>query len=152
MKASPRIVKKRNATQKVLFIVSLFTCLILILLFATYKLHYFDSFITPLIKSPIPESFIEGDVVSGAIFAKNPMEEIIHDLKSAHVSFDRVYASSESAYIVTRKEGGEIILTANKDIALQVATLQLILTRLTIEGKSLSRIDLRFDKPVVVLR
>ena len=43
-----------------------------------------------------------------------------------------------------------IVFDLNQDLAKQVASLQLILSRSKIEGKSISSIDLRFDKPVVV--
>lgn len=42
-----------------------------------------------------------------------------------------------------------IILNKDEDILRQVASLQFILNRSKIEGKIPSKIDLRFDKPVI---
>lgn len=44
---------------------------------------------------------------------------------------------------------GEVILSLEKDIATQIASLQLTIANLTIEGKRFSRLDFRFDKPVI---
>ncbi|MBU0618679.1 hypothetical protein KKD62_00420 [Patescibacteria group bacterium] len=43
----------------------------------------------------------------------------------------------------------KVVLTSDKNLKYQVASLQLILSRSRIEGKTPNKIDLRFDKPVV---
>jgi hypothetical protein len=43
----------------------------------------------------------------------------------------------------------EIFLTRDKDINPQLASLQFILSRLTMEGKGFRSLDLRFDKPII---
>lgn len=42
-----------------------------------------------------------------------------------------------------------VIMSPNQDVSSQLASLQVITTRLTMEGKRFSRLDLRFDKPVI---
>lgn len=44
----------------------------------------------------------------------------------------------------------EILLSEKKDLREQVSSLQRILSRLTIEGKRFTRLDFRFDKPLVI--
>lgn len=75
------------------------------------------------------------------------------DIKSlllgGKVDFESVHASTDSAYIVNLKEGGRVIFSTKKDLPSQVRSLQIILSRLTIDGKRLKVLDFRFDKPVV---
>lgn len=59
---------------------------------------------------------------------------------------------SNGAYIVALTNGSEVTFSAKKDIMLQISSLQFILSRLTMEGKLFSRLDLRFDKPVIVTK
>jgi len=47
------------------------------------------------------------------------------------------------------KDGGEVILSSKKDLRSQISSLQLILSRLTIEGKKLKVLDFRFNRPVI---
>ncbi|HUS51988.1 MAG TPA: hypothetical protein VMX77_00815 [Candidatus Bathyarchaeia archaeon] len=44
----------------------------------------------------------------------------------------------------------EVFFSSEKEASVQVGSLQLILSRTKIEGKRLKRVDLRFDKPVIV--
>jgi hypothetical protein len=48
------------------------------------------------------------------------------------------------------KDGPEVFFSEKKEATTQVGSLQLIFSRAKIEGKSLKRVDLRFDKPVIV--
>lgn len=57
--------------------------------------------------------------------------------------------SSDSAILVNLVNGETIIFSTIKDMAAQVDSLQIILARLTIEGKKLKTLDFRYDKPVV---
>lgn len=69
-----------------------------------------------------------------------------------NVSFSRIEYASGSSILVTLKSGEEVILSSQKPIAQQISSLQVIISRLTIEGKHFARLDLRFDKPIVVLK
>lgn len=51
--------------------------------------------------------------------------------------------------IVYLKDQGEVYLNLDKNLALQMSSLQLILSRLTIEGKKFKKLDLRFEKPII---
>ena len=77
-------------------------------------------------------------------------------LATLESAFDKkkiAYASAnvgpDGSFFVQLKDGGEVILSSKKDIESQLASLQLILSRLTIEGKKLKNLDFRFDNPVV---
>jgi hypothetical protein len=65
------------------------------------------------------------------------------------VFFSSVNANSDGSFTVNLLSGGEVILSSKKDIGSQLSSLQLMLSRLTIEGKKLKILDFRFDNPVV---
>lgn len=43
----------------------------------------------------------------------------------------------------------QVLLTKKKDIRAQISSLQVLLPRLTMEGREFRKLDLRYDKPVV---
>ena len=76
-------------------------------------------------------------------------ENVSEDLSKAGISFSSVERSGDSLYIVTLSDGGQAIITPAKNIKNQISSLQLMLSRLTIEGKRVKVIDFRYDRPVV---
>ena len=70
-------------------------------------------------------------------------------LQKADIPFQSIDNASDS-YSVILKDGGKVILDKNKNVQNQISSLQLILSRLTIEGKRFKSLDFRYDKPVVV--
>lgn len=70
-------------------------------------------------------------------------------LEKEKIKFSKVSIATDSSYMVFLSDGGVAILSSRKNITDQVRSLQIILTRLTIEGKKLKNLDFRFDKPVV---
>ncbi|HYM65209.1 MAG TPA: hypothetical protein VES68_01855 [Candidatus Sulfotelmatobacter sp.] len=71
-------------------------------------------------------------------------------LYKAKISFTDVSLTSDGSLKINLKDGGEVILSSKKDIQSQISSLQLILSRLTIEeGKKLKSLDFRYDSPVV---
>lgn len=73
-------------------------------------------------------------------------------LKEKHMAFTSVFPYEENSYLIKLVSGEEILLAGNKSLVEQVSSLQLILSRLTIEGKRVSRVDFRFDTPVLTMR
>ncbi len=82
------------------------------------------------------------------------------NLAAINDSFDSQLIKSEIKYKDVKKgkdfysvelvDNGTVIFSQNKDIEKQISSLQLILSRLTIEGKRFKSLDFRFDKPVLV--
>lgn len=66
-----------------------------------------------------------------------------------NLPFSSVERYSEDSYLVKLSDGGEVVISSNKDINIQVRTLQLMVSRLTIEGKAFKRIDLRYINPFI---
>lgn len=82
--------------------------------------------------------------------AKNDKtKDVARLLEKENLQVENVVTATDSAYLVTLKNGSQVLFSSKKDLAEQTASLQLIYTRLTIEGKKFSLIDFRFDKAVV---
>ena len=60
-------------------------------------------------------------------------------------------SASDSSYLVDLRDGGQAIISKKKDIQEQINSLQLMLNRLTIEGKRIKTVDFRFDRPILRL-
>lgn len=128
---------KRKKRITFLRIVSLFILLLAILLglYLISPIVFGKKIISPLAKRYV------------SIGSENMSEELL----KAKISFSSIKRSSDSSYLVTLSEGGIVILTPLKNTANQISSLQLILSRLTIEGKRVKLIDFRYDRPVVRL-
>lgn len=78
---------------------------------------------------------------------RNQVDEM---LEKSGIAFTSVENTKDSTYLVNLKDGGQVIITQNKNVQNQISSLQLILSRLTIEGKRFKSLDFRYDKPVVL--
>ncbi len=65
------------------------------------------------------------------------------------IEYTSVQPAQNNNTLVTLPSNQEIILSNQKDIEQQIASLQLIERQLTIEGKRFHRIDFRYDNPVI---
>lgn len=84
-------------------------------------------------------------------FARGGMlEDYKKSLAKSNIEFDNISLSSDLSIHLFLKNNGEVIFSSEKDMDAQISSLQLIISRSTIEGKRLSRLDFRFDKPIVV--
>jgi len=70
-------------------------------------------------------------------------------LTDHHIVFSTVSVKDANTISVALSDGTEVLLSSRKDLSSQIDSLQLTTQRLTIQGKHISRIDLRFDRPVV---
>lgn len=71
------------------------------------------------------------------------------ELEKAGIAFISVVQKSDGSFEVKLKDESKVIISSKKDIKQQLSSLQLILSRLTIEGKKLKILDFRFNYPVV---
>lgn len=89
--------------------------------------------------------------ISPLALQKNTNRSEIDDLlQESGIAFTSVESAKDSSYLVNLKDGGQVIITQNKNVQNQISSLQLILSRLTIEGKRFKSLDFRYDKPVVL--
>ncbi len=129
-----RLLKKDKLKSQIKFIYLAIVAFLLLLIGIEFVLLNFSkiSLISPLAKNKW----------SNQIY-------IEEQLKKDGISYSNVIASSDGSFVAKLVNGGEVILSSKKDIKSQLSSLQLIVSRLTIEGKRLRILDFRFDKPVV---
>jgi cell division septal protein FtsQ len=77
-------------------------------------------------------------------------QELANDLNNKQISYTNI-KNQDGEYIVTLQDNSKVTFSSQKDIMAQIASLQYILSHLTMEGRQFSSLDLRFDQPVIVL-
>ena len=94
-------------------------------------------------------SFGEEDILIAPI-PQNEPEVLLSDLLAQHkVLIIDGPKASDSAIFVRLSDGVSVLFSSQKNIGQQVASLQIILDRITIEGKKAAAIDFRYDAPIV---
>jgi cytoskeletal protein RodZ len=126
--------EKRNAAKKRLLILLIFVGLISLNILFFYKVF---------IEKPSP---IITPLSGNQISSTSIVEKMLKEEKINYKSFE---TQKDLSYLIKMKDGGEVIIDSSKDIDQQISSLQLILSQLKIEGKTLKRLDYRFDKPTI---
>jgi len=95
-------------------------------------------------------NFVKVSIISPLARGKlSKLANLENELTQKKIPFANVIAGSNDSYTVNLLDGGEVILSSKKEIGSQLSSLQLMLSKLTIEGKKLKVLDFRFDNPVV---
>lgn len=97
--------------------------------------------------SPLSSSF--ADFVNIEYRFVSRLEKLLKENKIAYKSISRL---NDGSYQIILDDAEIAIVSSRKDINSQISSLQYVLSRLTMEGKTFSRLDMRFDKPVIVLK
>jgi hypothetical protein len=100
----------------------------------------------PFLISPIILSFTQDSGNDDKYLA-----ELEKNLQDKRISYSAINKLSNST-LIKLTNSGEVIISSQKDLSTQISSLQYLLARLTMEGKDFTRLDLRFDKPVIVFR
>ncbi|OGH11528.1 MAG: hypothetical protein A3B38_01840 [Candidatus Levybacteria bacterium RIFCSPLOWO2_01_FULL_36_13] len=118
----------------------------LAVLFLTVGLSLFFSFV--YIHFFLNSSFYINPLLPFQQSSNKALEERLHE-KS--IEYKKI--NQENGFIrVYLKDDSEVFFSSKKDIGTQISSLQLTLSRLTIEGKKLKTLDFRFDNPVISFR
>lgn len=128
---------KRRSSKKIFIFILFFLSFSGFLLFGLYL-----NFKRHRLVSPLPSTksnYSASDKTKG---------EIKNLLNKNNISFNAITASN-SSYFIRLAGGEEVILASEKPLTSQISSLQLVLSRLTIEGKRFIRLDFRFDKPII---
>lgn len=128
----------KNYFQVLVPFVTLFF-ITLLLLFLFYKIEKDKQ---NNIKSPVVVSLKSSTKIDN-------LQKAINTIRNAKIDVNDVKIASDGAILTTLKDGKEVVFSKDKPIELQVSSLQLIIGRLTIEGKQFNKIDFRFDNPVI---
>lgn len=144
--------KKRKIKKKILFILyskpAILILISFLLVFVAIFISFFFSGFSSSFVSPLPSL----QKALGVTTTQNPSHLLKSELASANIVYKEIsYPSPESARIVL-ESGEEVLFSLRKDIEYQVSSLQLIRQRTTIEGKSFQKLDLRYEKPLIVFK
>ena len=120
--------------------------LFFLLFFYAVRLYLPSIFNKSAFVSPIAFSIKEK---IGVLSGGSSNKELENLLSQKNIAFSSISVLSDSSYLVKLSTGEEIIFSGTKAMPPQVSSLQLILSRLTIEGKKLKILDFRYDNPVV---
>lgn len=82
--------------------------------------------------------------------ATSPERRLTDLLSEKGFPIDFPLVSTTSGILAKTAGGTRILFSKDKEFDVQVDALQIILSRLKIEGKQVSSIDLRFDRPIVI--
>lgn len=98
--------------------------------------------------SPIPKW---GKQLVGVGLQKNDVQTIEITLRKYKIPYKMVTKYEEHSYEILLQNGEVVLLSGKKQIEQQISSLQVIVSRLTMEGKQFKKLDLRFDKPVIIV-
>lgn len=132
-------IKKLKRKSRFLFIKVVVPIVILLILLSLllYKFPTVPFFKKPII-SPLAKSKPHQD---------SSLESLLEREK---IPFTSVIRSSDF-YTIVFPDGGQVFVSSKKNLTIQINSLQLMLNRLTIEGKRIKSLDFRFDKPIIKL-
>ena len=95
--------------------------------------------------SALPEKKVADNTES------NATKTIQTAFEHAGFTVDTIETSSDSAYLVHLQTGETIIVNISTPVS-HISSLQSLVSNLTMEGKRIDRLDMRFDKPVVLFK
>lgn len=102
------------------------------------------------ISSLFTNPFVKKEIVK-PLALEDPLSEITDLLREKNIDVSQSPQSSDSAILVTLAGTNTIVVfSAEKEKTTQVGSLQIILNKLTMDGRKAKKIDLRFDTPLVV--
>ncbi len=135
--------KKVLVLQKILIVLAIISCFIIIL-----EIVYITRVLQkPKFISPIANTYKN---VLAVITNNSPKNQLIDLLHKNTIPYTSISSYGDGSLLVKLENGEEVLLSSKKSLETQVSSLQLILSRLTIEGKRIAKLDLRFDNPVIV--
>ncbi len=137
--------KRKRHLRKVIFYSSLVATLLVILIGVAFY-YLLIKFEKPLYVSPVSTTHLaqtNQEVIEE--------QEVEKDLQKDKITYSSV-TKDDNSYIVTLADDSKVTFSSQKDIMTQIASLQYILSHLTMEGRQFSSLDLRFDQPVIVIK
>lgn len=138
-----RPTRKRNSNKKTLLLSGGLACLVLVVLAVALGIY---SYMHSRLVSPLPIKIGERIQITSTDRGEQELKRL---LKLANIMYTSV-TPAQDGYTISLNQKQQVFVTKQKDIASQISSLQVILPRLTMEGREFHRLDLRYDKPVVV--
>jgi hypothetical protein len=137
--------KRKRFVKRIIF----FTSFVLFMLLLTAGLlYYFYIFKNPKFHPVVSEQIVHA---AQPTISEKEYGELQVGLQKEQIEYSSI-KNGNNSFVVTLQEGGTVTFSSQKDIMTQIASLQYILSHLTMEGRQFSTLDLRFDQPVIVLK
>ncbi|MBI2430695.1 MAG: hypothetical protein HYV39_01620 [Candidatus Levybacteria bacterium] len=137
--------KRRKKSFRKAFLFSAGTAIfVFVILSLSYTVWIFPK--RPLFISPLSLDISKDQESATSV---NMLEDL---LREKNIRFSLVTPFDDTSYLVIFGQGEEVLFSSQKSLSSQVSSLQLIMSRLTIEGKRFTRIDFRFDTPVIITK
>lgn len=92
--------------------------------------------------------------VLGTSTQNNPstvIAQVKDALRKKNVSFSSVGMQNTDVVIILNDDI-QVLFSTDKDYSAQIDSLQVTMDNLTIEGKRIARVDMRFERPVVTFK
>lgn len=87
-----------------------------------------------------------------AVVQKNnidTIEKVQNLCEENHINCTNIQKNNDSTITIILDPDQQVVISMQKDLSMQIASLQLTIAHLTIEGKRFHRIDFRFENPVI---
>ncbi|SRR5258708_33863332 len=137
--------KRRRYLKKIIFFSSFFLTIGIVLLLVGFYV-VLVKLEKPLYISPLPITpLVQADQ------GDHLQMQLEDGLRKKHIEYVSIVKENDS-YVVTLQDNSKVTFSTQKDIMTQIASLQYILSDLTMEGRAFSTLDLRFDQPVIVIK
>lgn len=78
------------------------------------------------------------------------LQQVEQTLNRNSISYSDAKMIDQNTCQITIDNNQTVLFATDRQLAEQIASLQLIVSHLTMEGKRFSRLDLRYDKPIIV--
>lgn len=99
--------------------------------------------------SPVPANiFKEGD---NSYVKNDELKNFEKILSDSNIFYSSITAEN-NYYKVKLSSGEEILFDKNKSWENQISSLQLLVSRFTIEGRRFQKLDLRYNNPIVIFK
>lgn len=89
-------------------------------------------------------SRLEGKIIAAVLKITQVIKEM------GFITLTRVSVNEQGEIVIQSDLAAEVLFDADSDIEYQLSSLQAILRRVKMEGKKLTKVDLRFQRPIVV--
>lgn len=136
--------RKKITVKRLAFFLGILFSFIFISFLAIKRFHSYFFQTKPYV-SPLPSVLSQN---KNKFQKEDKEQELKQLLAQNHIQFSRIISEDSIIRIILPKSE-EIIFSKSKSLVDQTSSLQLILSRLTIEGKRFAKIDFRFDRPII---
>lgn len=131
--------KIRNSARRTFLLIGICLLFLIIVSFLRSLLYTYNK------KQVISPKSTQVKSSKNAIFIRDLQKTLVQK----NIPFSSIMLATDSSVLVRFANGEKAIFSLEKPLDNQISSLQLVLSRLTIEGKRFTNIDFRFDKPII---